>query len=108
IVEELPPGLRPPFLDATAHRFRARLAGEDPATDREFAAAAAQLRELELPFHLAVVQLEHGESLTAQGRRDDAEPLLAEARETFERLQAPPWLDRLDAQSTEDRTAIRA
>ena len=88
--------MRPPFLDATAHRFRAHLAGDDPAADRRFTAAAAELRELELPFHLAVAQLEHGEWLVAHGRADDAEPLLAEARETFERLQAQPWLDRLD------------
>ena len=98
-VEELPVGLRPPLVDATAHRFRARLAGDDPAADREFTAAAAQLRELELPFQHAVVRLEHGEWLTAQGRPHDAEPFFAGARETFERLEATPWQDRLDASS---------
>jgi len=41
-----------------------------------------------------VTQLEHGEWLAGQGRRDEAEPLLAEARETFERLEAAPWLER--------------
>jgi predicted ATPase/class 3 adenylate cyclase len=97
VVEQLPPGLRPPFLTATTQRFRARLAGDDPAADRGFTAAATILRELELPFHLAVVQLEHGEWLIAQGRVQDAEPLLAEAREIFERLQAGPWLARLEA-----------
>jgi class 3 adenylate cyclase/tetratricopeptide (TPR) repeat protein len=96
IVEDLPIGLRPPFLDALAKRFRAQLAGEDPGADRLFATAAAKLRELELPFYLAVVQLEHGEWLTARDRPDDARPLLAEARETFERLRAQPWLDRVD------------
>jgi predicted ATPase/class 3 adenylate cyclase len=94
VVEELPVGLRPPFLDAVAHRFRARLAGDDPGADRGFTAAAAQLRALELPFHLAVVLLEHAEWLTAQGRPDDAAPFLAEARETFGRLGAMPWLER--------------
>ena len=97
IVEALPVGLRPPFLDATAHRFRAYLESDGPGADRHFTAAAAQLRALELPFHLAVVQLEHGEWLTARGRPDDARPLLAEARDTFDRLQAAPWLDRIDA-----------
>ena len=97
IVEALPAGLRPPFLDATAHRFRAHLAGDDPGADRHFTAATAQFRALELPFYLAVVQLEHGEWLTARGRPDDAPPLLAEARDTFERLEAQPWLDRVDA-----------
>jgi hypothetical protein len=97
VVEELPVGLRPPLLDAAAHRFRARLAGDDPSADASFTRAAAQLRALELPFHLAVVLLEHGEWLAAQGHPDDAEPFVAEARETFEGLEATPWLERLDA-----------
>ena len=96
IVEEQPAGLRPPLLDATAHRFRARLAGDDPGADRQFTTSAAQFRALELPF-FAVVQLEHGEWLMARGRPDDARRLVAEARETFERLRATPWLKRLDA-----------
>jgi len=96
-VEEVPPGLRPPFLDALAQRFRALLAGDDPGADRLFTSAAVKLRQLELPFYLAVVQLEHGEWLSAREQPDDARQLLAEARETFERLEAKPWLDRLDA-----------
>jgi hypothetical protein len=101
LVEELPPGIQPPFLTALAHRFRARLAGDDPGAVREFVSAAAQLRELEMPFYLAVVLLEHGEWLAAQGRSDDAQPLLGQARETFERLGATPWLDRLGAGESE-------
>jgi class 3 adenylate cyclase/tetratricopeptide (TPR) repeat protein len=97
MVDRHPPGLRAPLLEATAHRFRAHLAGDDPGADRHFTAAAAQLRSCELPFHLAVVQLEHGEWLMARGRPDDAQPLLAEARDTFDRLRAEPWLERLDA-----------
>ena len=97
VVEALPPGLSSPLLRSTAHRFRARLAGDDPGADRHFTTAQAQLRALELPFHLAVVQLEHGEWLIARGRPADAQPLLAEARDTFERLQARPWLERLES-----------
>ena len=93
-VEELPSGLRPPYLAAAARRFRARFAGDDPAADSGFAAAAAQLGKLELPFQLAVVLLEHAEWLTAQGRHEEAEPLVADAVETFERLAAKPWLER--------------
>src|SRR5256885_7076316 len=58
--------------------------------------------ELEAPFHLAVVQLEHVEWLTTQSREDEAEPLLAEARETFERLGAKPWLERI----AQDRKSV--
>ena len=97
IVEALPSGLSAPFYDATAQRFRAHLGGNDPGSDRHFTAAAAQFRAIGLPFHLAVVQLEHGEWLTTRGRPDDAQPLLAEARETFEWLRATPWLERIDA-----------
>jgi tetratricopeptide (TPR) repeat protein len=97
IVEALPPGLSSPFYAASAQRFRAHLSANDPGADRHFTTAAAQLRSLELPFHLAVVQFEYGEWLTARGRPDDAQPLLAEARETFEWLGATPWLERIDA-----------
>jgi predicted ATPase/class 3 adenylate cyclase len=97
VVEALPPGLSAPFFEATAQRFRGHLAGADPGADRHFTAAAMQLRALELPFYLAVAQLEHGEWLSARGRQDDAQPLLAEARDTFEHLQAQPWLERVDA-----------
>jgi tetratricopeptide (TPR) repeat protein len=82
-----------PSLRAQQARFRARLPEYD--ADGELASAERFFRELDGPFHVAVVQLEHAEWLVAQGRADEAEPLLAEARETFERLQATPWLDRL-------------
>ena len=48
-----------------------------------------------MAFELAIVRLEHGEWLAENGRVADAEPLFAEARETFERLRATPWLERL-------------
>ena len=107
-VERLSVGLRPPLLDAATHRYRARMAGDDPSADASFTRAAAQLRALELPFHLAVVLLEHGEWLAAQGRPDDAEPFLDEARETFERLEATPWLERLDGVRGEAPSGIPA
>jgi tetratricopeptide (TPR) repeat protein len=89
-IEQLPPGLRPPFLEAQANRFRARM-NED---ETGFKTAAASFREYNFPFWLAVTQLEHGEWLRAQDRAAEAEPLLAEAREIFERLEATPWLER--------------
>jgi tetratricopeptide (TPR) repeat protein len=92
-LEDAPAGRRAPFLEAQAQRFRARLDGEL----ERFEAAERLLRERELPFWLAVAQLEHGEALAAQGLVDEAEPLLAEAGETFERLEATPWLERVAA-----------
>ncbi|MGZ4287313.1 MAG: AAA family ATPase [Solirubrobacteraceae bacterium] len=85
-IQAVPPGTRPPYLDAQARRFRARIDG-DPSG---YAAAEAAFRELDIPFWLAVTLLEHGE-LTAD------ESLLAAAREIFQRLEASPWLDRVAA-----------
>jgi thioesterase domain-containing protein len=90
-VDAVPPGLRSPYLEAQTHRFRARRDGDDAG----FEAAAARFRELGIPFWLAVTLLEHGEALVSDGRSDEAQPLLAEARELFEQLGAKPWLERL-------------
>ena len=94
VVEGLPVGLRPPLLAATARRFRGRLAGDSPAADSHYAAAASEMRALELPFHHAVVALEHAEWLIHQERADEAAVLITEAREIFEQLKATPWLER--------------
>jgi tetratricopeptide (TPR) repeat protein len=89
-IEELPPGLRPPFLEAQARRFRTRMNDEEAG----FKTAAGGFREYNFPFWLAVTELEHGEWLVRHDRAADAEPLLAEAQAIFERLDARPWLER--------------
>jgi len=89
-----------PFPTAQVRRFEALLAaraGEAERAQERFKAAAELLREISARFYLAVVLLEHGEWLTEGGRPEEAEPLLTEAREIFERLGAAPWLERLDA-----------
>jgi tetratricopeptide (TPR) repeat protein len=89
-----------PFGVGQARRFEALLAaraGENDRAEEWFRAAAEMLREISARFYLAVVLLEHGEWLAESGRSEDAEPLLGEAREIFERLGAAPWLERLDA-----------
>jgi class 3 adenylate cyclase/tetratricopeptide (TPR) repeat protein len=96
-IEEAPPGLRPPLLVGLASFYRARLDGEQPSADRHHAAALAQFRALQLPFDEAVAALEYAEWLGRMGRADEAEPLLADARATFERLGATPWLERASA-----------
>ncbi len=90
-VETLPPGHRPPLLQAQAARVRARLAaarGQRDGVEGGFKAAAGILRELGVPFWLAVTLLEHAEWLAMDGFAQQAEPLLAEAGGIFERLGA--------------------
>ncbi len=96
-VEERAPGLRPPFLEAQAQRFRARLTGDVES----FKAAAAGFREYGIPFWLAVTLLEHGDLTGDQA-------LLSEAREIFEGLGATPWLERLDAMAARGGTGVPA
>ena len=89
-----------PFGVGQVRRFEALLAaksGDGKLAEERFRAAAEMLREISARFYLAVVLLEHGEWLAEAGKADEAEPLLAEAREIFERLGAAPWLERLDA-----------
>ena len=82
-IEALRPGERPMLLEAHAHRFRAKLTGEEAG----YRAAAVLFKERSLDFWLAVTLLEHGEAV-------EREPLVAEAREIFERLGATAWLER--------------
>ena len=102
LIEGLRRGERPPMLDAHARRFRGKLDGDVEA----FAAAAARFRELEMPFWLALTELEHAEALLAQGRADEAKPLLDEARRTFERLGATPWLERAGGRAPEAEASL--
>ena len=92
-VEALRPGERPPLLHAHAQRFRGKLDRDEAA----FSEAVALFRELSLAFWLAVTLLESSELLSDLGREAEGDPLLAEAREIFERLGAAPWLERAGA-----------
>jgi class 3 adenylate cyclase/tetratricopeptide (TPR) repeat protein len=96
-IEDVPPGLRSPYLDAQARRFRARLAGAAEEADTMFAEAAARFRDLDIPAWLGVALLEHAEWLAARDRAREAEPLRSEALEIFERLEATPWIERATA-----------
>jgi hypothetical protein len=91
LVELRPRGLRPPFVEAQAHRFRARMSDDDTGLK----VAAASFREHNFPFWLAVTELERAEWLVRHARSSDAQSPLDEAREIFERLEAKPWLERL-------------
>jgi class 3 adenylate cyclase/tetratricopeptide (TPR) repeat protein len=80
-IEATPQGLRSPYLEGQAQRFRARL-GE---TER-YTAAVARFRELGLPFWTAVALLEQGEQAGIE-----------EAGEIFAGLRATPWVERVAA-----------
>ncbi len=96
-------GFRPaqvsPFVRAQAVRLQARLEaadGEVDAVEGRFKAAAGLFREIGVPFFLAQTLIEHGEWLVGRGQVSEAEGLLLEAGEIFERLKATVWLERLD------------
>jgi len=98
VLRRAKPGEISPFLRAHSARLEARLVllrREDSPVEHGFAAAAEGFRELQMPFERGVALVEHGEWLCAVGRRDEAEPLLAEAAEIFKGLQARPWLERV-------------
>ena len=100
IPEALKPGHLTPLLEANTARLRARVdagRGRHDEVDGRFRLASARYREFGMVFYDAVAQLEHAEWLAGQGRGDEAEPLRARARETFERLGARPWIERAGA-----------
>jgi class 3 adenylate cyclase/tetratricopeptide (TPR) repeat protein len=102
-IEALRPGELSPYVQAQGTRFGARLAAARSDGERVelgFVAAADRFREIGMPFWTAVTLLEHGEWLAGQGRYPEAVPLLDEAQETFERLRAGPWLERLERTQT--------
>jgi len=68
-------------------------------TEAELVTAEELFAESEAPFYVAVTRLEHAEYLLAQDRVEEARPLLAEARDSFDELRAAPWLERVDSAS---------
>ena len=95
---ELHAGELPPFLRAQHARFRARLPEHDAEAER--AEAERLFAEGEMPFYAAATAFERAAWLVGEGRVEEARPVLAAARETFERLRATPWLERVDAVAT--------
>jgi class 3 adenylate cyclase/tetratricopeptide (TPR) repeat protein len=96
-VADLPPVKRSPLLRAGAARFTGLLAARRGDTDiagEQLNEATRELRAIDAPFVLAQILLEHAEVLHADGRDDQAAPLLIEATEIFTRLRATPYLER--------------
>jgi class 3 adenylate cyclase/tetratricopeptide (TPR) repeat protein len=100
LLDALSPGQLTPSLDAWRHVFHARLGvrrngGRD--VDGDFRRAEAIFADRGLAFQHARTELDHADWLLAQGRSAEAEPLLTHAREVFDRLDAKPWLARIEA-----------
>ena len=95
VVDELHAAELSPFLRAQQSRFRARLPEHD--AESELATAERLFAESEMPFYVAVTRLARAEHLLASDESEQARSLLTRARETFERLGARPWLDRVVA-----------
>jgi class 3 adenylate cyclase len=111
LLDSLPSAQVTPFYQAHRDRFRggvAALREGDDAPEAHFKAAIGMLRELGMPYWLAVTQTEFAEWLLGRGRRDDALPLLRESRETFERLRATPWVERVAAAEQAAGLAVAA
>jgi tetratricopeptide (TPR) repeat protein len=110
-LDALQMGLRTAGMEAQRARFHARLdarRGAHDAVDSGYRKAETLFEQHGLAFYLAVTRLEHAEWLVEQGRTDEAASLLTQAVETFERLEATPWLDRVAAVRTSAPTEITA
>jgi tetratricopeptide (TPR) repeat protein len=111
IVESAPPIESTPWLRGYVARFRARLAalaGDEREAEARYAEAVRLFGEAGLVFWQATARLEYAEWLASRGRGEEARPLLSEARETFERLRATPWLERADRLRPAERAPATA
>jgi class 3 adenylate cyclase/tetratricopeptide (TPR) repeat protein len=100
LVEAVPLPLRTRGLVADTARVRgavASLAGDHDAAVDHFATGLAAARNLGDGYPLARVLADYGRALVRAGRTEEAEPLLVEARQLFEKMRAVVWLERIDA-----------
>ncbi len=98
-VEALPPSAHTRAIDSQLHRIRANAAaarGDGAAAADAFGLALAAARNLGFPPFLAPILYDYARWLVADGRPEDAAPLLAEARRLFEKMGATVWLQRVD------------
>ncbi|HET7901794.1 MAG TPA: adenylate/guanylate cyclase domain-containing protein [Candidatus Nanopelagicales bacterium] len=102
-VDESLPGRVSAGVAAMSHRLRALVGaarGDAPDdVERSFRAGIAALEEFGAPGYRARTQHELAEWLLHQGRTDDAAPLLAAARSTYEDMAATGWMAAVDARN---------
>jgi DNA-binding CsgD family transcriptional regulator len=86
-----------PLLRAQAERCRGLLAEAD-GFEAHFATALDLHTQAQSPFALARTRLCYGERLRRAGRRVEAREQLRAALETFDRVGAAPWSERVGAE----------
>ena len=99
VADRLPANVRTRIFNSQFHRLRALIAagdGLDADAADAHAIALANARNLGFPFLLAPVLYDYGAWLVESGR-EEAAPLLTEARELFVQMGAHAWLRRLEA-----------
>jgi class 3 adenylate cyclase/tetratricopeptide (TPR) repeat protein len=109
VIGALRPGELSPLLVGQRSRTHALLQaarGVDDGVEASFRAAEATYRTANAVFRHAATLVEHVEWLAKAGRAEDGAPLLADARETFTRLDALPWLERIEAVAAEEVAAL--
>jgi class 3 adenylate cyclase/tetratricopeptide (TPR) repeat protein len=97
LVDEMPPGHRPPYVEAQRERMHALVAaaqGDEDGVETGLRRAADAFRRMGYPYWRAVTQTDLAGWLIGAGRRDDAAPLLQEAVATLMPLRALPALGR--------------
>jgi tetratricopeptide (TPR) repeat protein len=107
-LEQVPLGHLSPFLVAALRVARARVddaRGLTEGVEEGLRAGVRILAERRLAHFRAQAQGYLAEWLARQGRRAEAEQVAAEALETFERLRATPWVDRLAPLRTQTASA---
>ncbi len=99
MASDAPPGHVPPYLAAQRARYAAlmSIASEQSDTDieAELRSAVESMRDLGYKYWHARAQTDLAGWLRTQDRREEAEGLLAEARETFSELDARADLERI-------------
>jgi len=96
LIADPSPGQVPLYLEAEYVRFRALLDaanGVHDAVEADLRHAITILADLGFPYWLAQTQADLARWLVSQDRATEAQPLVADAIETFTRLGAQPDLD---------------
>jgi class 3 adenylate cyclase/tetratricopeptide (TPR) repeat protein len=96
-VSGAPPARYLVIASRRAQALRAAAAGRENLAADAFAEALAAARSVGRVEWLAPLLADYGVWLMGSGRRAEAEPLLEEARQFFERMGARRWLDRIEA-----------